>query len=75
MGEPDSQQEQNYGDAGCAILVVQRTSSLKRWTYSVSQEFLGTWRTEEQIIYALPGAFETKFGYNRFHCRGMCKAY
>ena len=36
-------------------------------TYSVSQEFLGTWRTEEQdYLSSFPGGFETKFGYNRF---------
>ena len=49
MGEPDSQQEQNYGDAGGAILVgTENVIAETVGTYSVSQEFLGTWRTEEQ---------------------------
>jgi len=36
-------------------------------TYTISQEFLGTWRTEEQdYTRSFGGAFETRFGYNRF---------
>ena len=35
--------------------------------HSVSEEFLGTWRTEQQeYLHTFPGAFETKFGYTRF---------
>jgi len=68
MGEPDSQQEQNYGDAGGAILVgTENVPAEVVGTYTISQEFLGTWRTEEQdYLKSFPGAFETKFGYNRF---------
>ena len=68
MGEPDSQQEQTYGDAGGAILVgTDNVLAELVGTYTISQEFLGTWRTEEQdYIRSFPGAFETKFGYNRF---------
>lgn len=68
MGEPDSQQEQNYGDAGGAFLVgTENVIAEVVGTYSISQEFLGTWRTEEQdYLRSFPGAFETKFGYNRF---------
>lgn len=68
MGEPDSQQEQNYGDAGAAILVGSADVIAEVvGTYTISQEFLGTWRTEEQdYLRSFPGAFETKFGYNRF---------
>jgi hydroxymethylglutaryl-CoA synthase len=68
MGEPDSQQEQNYGDAGGAILVgAENVLAEAVGTYTISQEFLGTWRTEEQdYTRSFPGAFETKFGYNRF---------
>ncbi|MGE0680802.1 MAG: OB-fold domain-containing protein [Candidatus Binatia bacterium] len=68
MGEPDSQQEQNYGDAGGAILVgTEHVIAELVGSYTVSQEFLGTWRTEEQdYLRSFPGAFETKFGYNRF---------
>src|SRR4051812_17255098 len=59
MGEPDSQQEQNYGDAGGAILVgTENVIAETVGTYSVSQEFLGTWRTEEQdYLRSFPGAF------------------
>ena len=68
MGEPDSQQEQNYGDAGGAILVgAENVIAEVVGTYTISQEFLGTWRTEEQdYLKSFPGGFETKFGYNRF---------
>lgn len=68
MGEPDSQQEQNYGDAGGAFLVgMDNVIAEVVGTYSITQEFLGTWRTEEQdYLRSFPGAFETKFGYNRF---------
>lgn len=68
MGEPDSQQEQNYGDAGAAILVgSENVIAEVVGTYTISQDFLGTWRTEEQeYLRSFPGAFETKFGYNRF---------
>jgi uncharacterized OB-fold protein len=68
MGEPDSQQEQTYGDAGGAILVgADNVLAELVGTYTISQEFLGTWRTEEQdYIRSFPGAFETKFGYTRF---------
>jgi 3-hydroxy-3-methylglutaryl CoA synthase len=68
MGEPDSQQEQNYGDAGAAVLVgTENVIAELVGSYTVSQEFLGTWRTEEQdYLRSFPGAFETRFGYNRF---------
>jgi 3-hydroxy-3-methylglutaryl CoA synthase len=68
MGEPDSPQEQNYGDAGGAMLVgTENVLAEVVGTYTISQEFLGTWRTEEQdYLRSFPGAFETKFGYNRF---------
>lgn len=68
MGEPDSQQEQHYGDAGAAIVVGARDVIAELvGAYTLSQEFLGTWRTEEQdYLRSFPGAFETKFGYNRF---------
>ena len=68
MGEPDSPQEQNYGDAGGAIVVgTENVIAEVVGTYTISQEFLGTWRTEEQdYLKSFPGAFETKFGYNRF---------
>jgi len=68
MGEPDSAAEQNYGDAGAAValgsagVVAELLGSC-----SVSEEFHGTWRTEDQdYLHQFPGAFETKFGYARF---------
>jgi 3-hydroxy-3-methylglutaryl CoA synthase len=68
MGEPDSQQEQNYGDAGGAILVgTDNVLAELVGAHTISQDFLGTWRTEEQdYLKSFPGGFETKFGYNRF---------
>lgn len=68
MGEPDSPQEQNYGDAGGAMLVgTENVLAEVVGAYTISQDFLGTWRTEEQdYLRSFPGAFETKFGYNRF---------
>ena len=68
IGEPDTQQEQNYGDAGAAILVgTENVLAEVVGTYTISQEFLGTWRTGEQdYLRSFPGGFENKFGYNRF---------
>jgi 3-hydroxy-3-methylglutaryl CoA synthase len=67
LGEPESAAEQSYGDAGAAILlgsdgVVAEVVA----THSITDEFLGTWRTSEQEFpRSFPGAFETKFGYAR----------
>jgi hydroxymethylglutaryl-CoA synthase len=68
MGEPDSMAEQNYGDAGAALLLgSERVVAEIAASHSVSEEFLGTWRTEQQeYLHAFPGAFDTKFGYTRF---------
>ncbi|HVN85242.1 MAG TPA: OB-fold domain-containing protein [Candidatus Binatia bacterium] len=68
MGEPDSPAEQNYGDAGAAVLL-GNTGVIAEvlGAFSVSEDFHGTWRTEEQdYLHSFPGAFETKFGYARF---------
>ena len=66
LGEPDSMQEQNYGDAGAALLLgtdnvlAELTDSL-----SLSAELLATWRTQQQDYpHQFPGGFEAKFGYN-----------
>jgi hydroxymethylglutaryl-CoA synthase len=67
LGEPESPAEQSYGDAGAAILlggdgVLAEVVA----TYSIADEFLGTWRTKEQEFpRSFPGAFETKYGYAR----------
>jgi 3-hydroxy-3-methylglutaryl CoA synthase len=68
MGEPDSAQEQNYGDAGAALVVGSEGVIAELvGSYTVSKEFLGTWRTEDQpYLRSFGGAFETKFGYARF---------
>src|SRR5919108_2290886 len=42
MGEPDSQQEQHYGDAGAAMLVGSENVIAEAvGAYTISQEFLG----------------------------------
>jgi 3-hydroxy-3-methylglutaryl CoA synthase len=70
LGEPDSLSEQNYGDAGAALLVGTDAASIVAkivGTHSVSEEFLGTWRTEGQdFLHSFPGAFENKFGHASF---------
>lgn len=68
MGEPDTLQEQNYGDAGASVVVgTQNVIADLVGTFTISEEFLGTWRTEEQdYLKSFPGGFENKFGYNRF---------
>ena len=68
MGEPDTIQEQNYGDAGGALVIGSENVIAELvGTHTLSQEFLGTWRTEEQdYLKSFPGGFENKFGYNRF---------
>ena len=68
MGEPDTLQEQQYGDAGAAVVIgTDNVMAELVGSYTVSQEFLGTWRTEEQnYLKSFPGGFENKFGYNRF---------
>jgi len=68
MGEPDSPAEQQYGDAGAA-LILGSDAVIAEWvgSFSVSEEFHGTWRTEgQEYLHQFPGAFETKFGYARF---------
>ena len=70
MGEPDSMAEQNYGDAGAALLIGDDGAPLLAevvGAYTQTEEILGTWRTDEQdFLHAFPGAFESKFGYAPF---------
>lgn len=70
MGEPDSMAEQNYGDAGAAVLLGgEGEPALAEivGTFSVSEEFIGTWRSDEhQFLHAFPGGFESKFAYTPF---------
>jgi 3-hydroxy-3-methylglutaryl CoA synthase len=70
MGEPDTPAEQNYGDAGAALVVGGDREAVVAevvGAYTQSEEFLGTWRSDEQdFVHAFPGAFETKFGYAPF---------
>jgi len=67
LAEPDSPTEQNFGDAGAALLLGNDPGLAEVIaTHTIADEFLGTWRTREQEFpRAFPGAFETKFGYGR----------
>jgi uncharacterized OB-fold protein len=67
LGEPDSMSEQNYGDAGAAILLGADPGAAEVVaTHSIADEFHGTWRTREQEFpRSFPGAFEAKYGYGR----------
>jgi hydroxymethylglutaryl-CoA synthase len=68
MGEPDNVAEQSHGDAGAAVLLgSQNVIAEVLGSFTISEEFHGTWRTEGQdYVHSFPGAFETKFGYARF---------
>jgi 3-hydroxy-3-methylglutaryl CoA synthase len=70
MGEPDTQAEQNYGDAGAALLLGADGEPVVAQiigAHSVSEEFHGTWRADQQnFLHAFPGAFESKLGYTPF---------
>jgi 3-hydroxy-3-methylglutaryl CoA synthase len=70
MAEPDTYAEQNYGDAGAAIVLGGEGEPVIAeviGAYSQTEEFLGTWRNDEQeFLHAFPGAFETKVGYAPF---------
>jgi 3-hydroxy-3-methylglutaryl CoA synthase len=68
MGEPDSVTEQNYGDAGGAVVLgAEGVLADLVASHTLSEEFHGSWRTAEQDhLHSFPGAFETKYGYARF---------
>ena len=70
MGEPDTLAEQNYGDAGAAVVIADAGAPLLAeviGAHTQTEEFLGTWRNDDQdFLHAFPGAFETKFGYAPF---------
>lgn len=70
MGEPDTLAEQNYGDAGAALLVGDGADVLAEvvGTHGVSEEIVGTWRAAgHEFLHAFPaGAFEAKLGYTPF---------
>jgi 3-hydroxy-3-methylglutaryl CoA synthase len=70
MGAPDTHAEQNYGDAGAALVLGGAGEPVVAeiiGAYTQTEEFHGTWRTEAQdFVHAFPGAFETKFGYAPF---------
>ncbi len=68
LGEPESSGEQSWGDAAAAVVVGADAGGAEILaTRTVSDEFLGTWRTSAQAFpHGLPGgAFETKQGYGR----------
>src|SRR5262249_22277346 len=70
MGEPDTLAEQNYGDAGAAVVIADAGAPLLAeviGAHTQTEEVLGTWRNDDQdFLHAFPGAFETKFGYVPF---------
>lgn len=68
LGEPDTLAEQNYGDAGAAVVLTRgRGIAEIVAAHSISAELHGTWRNEEQdFLHAFPGAFESKLGHARF---------
>jgi hydroxymethylglutaryl-CoA synthase len=67
LGEPESATEQSYGDAGAAVLLGTDAGAAEVVaTHTLSDEFLGTWRTHDQEFpRSFPGAFEAKHGYGR----------
>jgi len=73
MGEPGTAAEQNYGDAGAAVLLgTGSTVAEAIATTSLSDEFLGTWRREDQAFpHSFPGAFELKHGYVRLMAQAL----
>src|SRR5581483_2769990 len=64
--EPDSMGEQSNGDAAAAIVIgIGDPIAEVVATYSFSDEFLGSFRTDEQdYAKSFPG-FDVKLGYNR----------
>jgi 3-hydroxy-3-methylglutaryl CoA synthase len=67
LGEPDTPAEQSYGDAGAVLVLGAEAGQAEVVAaHSITDEFLGTWRTPAQDFpRAFPGAFETKLGYAR----------
>ncbi len=67
LGEPDSPGEGATGDAGAAVILGADPGRAEIVaTHSVADEFLGSWRTQEQeYAHSFPGAFEAKYGYAR----------
>jgi hydroxymethylglutaryl-CoA synthase len=65
LGEPESQAEQSFGDAGAAVVVGPGAGAAEIVaTHAVSEELVGTWRTSEQEFpRSVPGGFEAKVGY------------
>ncbi len=65
LGEPESQAEQGFGDAGAALVVGAEAGLAEILaTHTLAEELVGTWRTSAQEFpRAFPGAFETKVGY------------
>lgn len=67
-GEPESPNEQSFGDAGAALVLEPGNGALAEVVavHSVHDDFLGTWRTSEQrFSRSVPGGFDVKFGYTR----------
>ncbi len=67
LGEPDSLTEQQYGDAGAAVLLgCEGVQAEVLATHTIADDFVGTWRTREQKFpRQFSGAFEGRYGYGR----------
>ena len=77
MGEPDSPTEQMVGDgAGAVLLDTEDVIAEILDSYSLADEFLGTWRLDNrQFIQSFPGSFEMKYGYTRVMGEVLKKAF
>lgn len=67
MGEPDSPEEQLFGDGAGAVLLGKENGIAEvLGTYTLMDEFTGSWRTEDRhFIQGFPGGFDVKYGYSR----------
>lgn len=67
LGEPESTNEQTFGDAGAAVLVGADAGLAEVVAvHQIADDLVGTWRTDEQrYAHAFPSAFEGKYGYAR----------
>ena len=66
LAEPDSEEEQYYGDAGAALWIGPEPIATIDAVLNVSDEMMGLWRTqEEKFTKKFSSAFATKVGFQR----------
>lgn len=67
MGEPDSPEEQLYGDAAGAVLLGKDPGIAEiLGTHTLMDEFTGAWRTADRnYVQIFPGGFDVRYGYDR----------